>query len=398
MMIRMKIQGADRKNIQQAIDLSSNVFGSGFLKDNYMREEDFNPSNIRLLYDKDTLASTACVLPRKMYFDGLELKLAGIGGVATSPEFRGRGFAGALMKDTIKYMEEQGCALSMLYPYKASYYEKLGYRQVLFPFKVIDIKNAPASQAGYRIKQALIPSCGGTKQVYDSFCRDKTGPVKRTASYWRLNCRYWPGQAQEYGWQKEPFFAAYSGNKLAAYAKVSTIRKDWGKRKYSLKISELAYLRGEEAAVDALIHEACLFASRSGFKKIFYDDACGLNLKYGREPTKTEITEYDNFKNMKMYRICDFRALMKKLSILFSRRLKKAGIKPSWRCHINVKRSVREYNGTIILELKNKGYKIILDEGAFIKMILGLQTPVNIRILKVLFPRLKPVFWDFDYL
>jgi GNAT superfamily N-acetyltransferase len=395
---KMKIRPANRNTLAQDVKLTGRVFKSSFLKDSYMKEDCFNPANIRLLFEGRILASTACVLPRKMYFDGAELKLSGIGGVATLPEFRGRGFAGALMKNTIGYMEKQGYALSILYPYKASYYEKLGYRQVHFPFKVIDTKNAPTASPEYRIERAIIPACGGTKRVYDSFCKDKTGPIKRSASYWRLNCRYWSGHAKEHGWKKEPFFGAYLGSNLTAYIKVSYIRKEPGDKKCRMKISEFAHLPGEEAAIDALMAAACRFAEEHGFNKLFYDDISGINIKHSRKPRKNEYDEYWNDKYVKMYRICNFGSLMKFLSTLFSRRMRDAGIKGSWRGYIKLKRVVKNYQGRILIKLLRSRREFYMDEKKFIELVLGLKQAGKDSILKVLFPRLKPVFWDFDYL
>ncbi len=58
---------------------------------------------------------------------GRVLGMGGIGGVASYPEHRGRGYVRTLMRTAFGQMRERGAALSMLRPFKQSYYRKFGY-------------------------------------------------------------------------------------------------------------------------------------------------------------------------------------------------------------------------------------------------------------------------------
>ena len=58
---------------------------------------------------------------------GRVLGMGGIGGVASYPEHRGRGYVRTLMRTAFAEMRERGAALSMLRPFKQSYYRKFGY-------------------------------------------------------------------------------------------------------------------------------------------------------------------------------------------------------------------------------------------------------------------------------
>jgi predicted acetyltransferase len=53
--------------------------------------------------------------------------MGGIGGVWTYPEYRNRGCVKALMKSVFLEMRMQGICVSMLTPFKESFYESLGY-------------------------------------------------------------------------------------------------------------------------------------------------------------------------------------------------------------------------------------------------------------------------------
>ncbi len=58
---------------------------------------------------------------------GVIKSMGGIGGVWTYPEYRNRGCVKALMKSVFLEMRMQGICVSMLTPFKESFYESLGY-------------------------------------------------------------------------------------------------------------------------------------------------------------------------------------------------------------------------------------------------------------------------------
>ena len=58
---------------------------------------------------------------------GILKPMGGIGGVWTYPEYRNQGCVTALMKSAFLEMRMQGICVSMLTPFKASFYESLGY-------------------------------------------------------------------------------------------------------------------------------------------------------------------------------------------------------------------------------------------------------------------------------
>ncbi len=54
-------------------------------------------------------------------------KMGGIGGVATYPEYRNKGLVSSLMKESFKKMKDNNQSVSMLFPFKESFYEKYQY-------------------------------------------------------------------------------------------------------------------------------------------------------------------------------------------------------------------------------------------------------------------------------
>jgi predicted acetyltransferase len=80
------------------------------------------------------LVSLIGVLNRTISVAGQSLVIAGIGGVATHPDFQRRGFAASLLQAAAGQMRRLGgYDFAMLYcsPEKIPYYAKSGFRQVL---------------------------------------------------------------------------------------------------------------------------------------------------------------------------------------------------------------------------------------------------------------------------
>jgi predicted acetyltransferase len=67
------------------------------------------------------------VLPYAMMFDGHRVKMAGIGGVASLPEFRRAGCVRQIFAESMKTMREEGYLFSYLYPFSHAFYRKFGY-------------------------------------------------------------------------------------------------------------------------------------------------------------------------------------------------------------------------------------------------------------------------------
>jgi len=68
---------------------------------------------------------------------GRTFSMSGIWGVATHPEARRRGYAKELLQQTLSFARENGRAVSCLYPFRESFYERLGYATFPHPKKAI---------------------------------------------------------------------------------------------------------------------------------------------------------------------------------------------------------------------------------------------------------------------
>ena len=77
--------------------------------------------------DDTTMLSTMTVIPYRAAFDGAEVLMEGIGGVATLPQYRRMGGIRGCFEHALPAMEREGAALSYLYPFSTAFYRKFGY-------------------------------------------------------------------------------------------------------------------------------------------------------------------------------------------------------------------------------------------------------------------------------
>ena len=87
-----------------------------------------------LPYEEDVRAETdgqvvghASSLDLTMSFASADVPVQGLAAVAVLPEFRRRGIADRLVRESLRRMRRRGEALSLLYAFRLSFYRKFGY-------------------------------------------------------------------------------------------------------------------------------------------------------------------------------------------------------------------------------------------------------------------------------
>jgi predicted acetyltransferase len=86
-----------------------------------------NPNDVLVAEIDGTIAAALQCFEWSQWVRGSLRSMGGIGGVWTYPEFRNRGCVKALMKAALMEMDLRGLGLSMLMPFKESFYSSLGY-------------------------------------------------------------------------------------------------------------------------------------------------------------------------------------------------------------------------------------------------------------------------------
>lgn len=124
----MEIRGATRDDLPQVVALRGTAF-------NIAPKEWPSPETIgdeelewiRVVSVDGRVVSCLTVLPMQIYIAVAKVPMGGIGQVATLEQERNKGYASALMRDTLRLLRQRGLCTSALFPFSFRYYRKFGY-------------------------------------------------------------------------------------------------------------------------------------------------------------------------------------------------------------------------------------------------------------------------------
>ena len=105
--------------------------------------------------DTGRLVSHVGVLTRDATLDGTAVRIGGIGGVATHPDYRGRGYAAAGMQGAMDFFaEDPGIAFALLVcqPDVAPYYARLGWQ----PFDGVLMVEQPNGRVRFMLNMPMV--------------------------------------------------------------------------------------------------------------------------------------------------------------------------------------------------------------------------------------------------
>lgn len=143
-------------------------------------------SAIGVFNDKGKLCSSVYLIPYEMRFNGNTVKMAGIGGVATLPEERNKGYIKELFRYCFKEMLENNQIFSVLYPFSNAYYRQFGYewciksQSVKIPLKSFSHFSMVGEVKLYSNKEDK----DIIKKIYAEFIENKNLSVVRNEKIW----------------------------------------------------------------------------------------------------------------------------------------------------------------------------------------------------------------------
>lgn len=99
------------------LDHVSHVFSASrqYFSNHWHNDPWKDVEGIRVAVDDGKIVSTVRVFTRKMFLHGEPITVGGIGEVSTRSEYRKRGLATQLLKDSIQFMEDRNIAISLLH-------------------------------------------------------------------------------------------------------------------------------------------------------------------------------------------------------------------------------------------------------------------------------------------
>ncbi|MDD4777711.1 MAG: GNAT family N-acetyltransferase [Fermentimonas sp.] len=126
------IQFADDSTKQQVWDMWKSVFGDS---DDYMLiyfRHKYRNENTLIFFEEDKVVSSLQILPYQFTFCEQEIPVFYLSGVATLPDYRGKGHARELLIRSFDAAGERGIPLVILVPQEdwlLSFYDKFGFAQ-----------------------------------------------------------------------------------------------------------------------------------------------------------------------------------------------------------------------------------------------------------------------------
>ena len=113
----MEFRALHPEELETWLDHVTSVFsGSRQYFSNHWHNDPWQDAEgIRIAVDKGTIVSTVRVFIRKIFLHGEPITVGGIGEVSTRPDYRRRGIATQLLKDSIRFMESRDIVVSVLF-------------------------------------------------------------------------------------------------------------------------------------------------------------------------------------------------------------------------------------------------------------------------------------------
>ena len=186
----MEIRGARESELEQVVELCCIAFNPDGHERywQYIREDSsYRPCQTRVVVVNDKVVSTLRVWERRIRVGASVVTMGGIGGVCTHPNYRGVGYASALMRDTIDYLRTTGCDIGALFTIiPEAFYRQLGWTSLpLHGFNVscnpvTDTANSAGQISDFNPQTDL----DAVARLYDIANARQSGTLVRTRAYW----------------------------------------------------------------------------------------------------------------------------------------------------------------------------------------------------------------------
>jgi len=233
------IRALREREREDVLDLLEQAFGERALFAAYMdHDPGYRPEDFLVDVEDGRMRSCVQLFEKRIRLRGRQVRLGGIGSVATAPADRRKGLAGELMRRQTQAMRERGMAVGLLFAGPVPFYEALGWHAL--PLRSVALAADGRTNVGRPLRSADLPA---VRALYDAFNCELDGATIRDAAYWT-------GQLRYAGSPDEDFCVVERAGRLVAYARV-------------IELSGVRMLMEYAHAEDARAELAHLIASRA---------------------------------------------------------------------------------------------------------------------------------------
>lgn len=139
------------------------------------REELYYDEKWAAFDDNENMMAFISTVPAMQNFDGNSVKMTGIGGVSTLPQYRKSGAIRACFNASLTDMHKNGYEFSYLYPFSTAYYNKFGYElcaeMMRYTINLRSIKRSEEAN-GEMVLVENGSNLDDVKKIYDSFSKN----------------------------------------------------------------------------------------------------------------------------------------------------------------------------------------------------------------------------------
>ncbi len=149
----------------------------------YRHDPTYRPEQSWIVEQAGRLAAHLRVYDRWIRFGGGRLRIAGVGNVITARAYRGRGLAGRLLRAMLAGVHAAGFPYSLLWTHLPELYGRYGWAPI--EEQRLEARLPPPGPLSFRLAPFRPADLPAVMQLYDVSNAARTGPVLRSAEYWR---------------------------------------------------------------------------------------------------------------------------------------------------------------------------------------------------------------------
>lgn len=208
--------------------------------------------------EEGRLAAAFRTYPLRCWVHGRCEPTMGLAAVAVVPEFRRRGLGRWACEQALRIGRERGDTMSLLFPFRVSFYENLGYALAgelhRYRFAPSDLA---LSDGWQRVERVTGDAQKEVREVYGRVARQGSGLLERNGRMWRFQ--------RENGLSTLIFRG--SDGAPRGYAVIKPARATTGSTEWTLRVREL--LAEDDEAHEALL--GWISAQRDQWQEVVYD-------------------------------------------------------------------------------------------------------------------------------
>jgi len=152
-----------------------------FIRRTTIGKHDYDFWQTRVLVLDGEIVSTVEIFPSEIWFEGKKIKNAGIGSVATDPDFQGRGFGLQIVRDTNRVAKERGFQVATLFTSIFDFYAKAEYFRVTYPY--YEIGEVGSIPNGKHILTFMPRYVDDILRIHADYNRPLIGPVVKSRDW-----------------------------------------------------------------------------------------------------------------------------------------------------------------------------------------------------------------------